>query len=80
MGANNSLKISNINSILKNIKSEILADFICNDHWDLIITMNKVTSQSDLNTIKKYIKNINVIELEDIMTPISFSSNPISKL
>ena len=80
MGANNSLKISNINSILKNIKSEILADFICNDHWDLIITMNKVTSQSDLNTIKKYIKNINVIKLEDIMTPISFSSNPISKL
>ena len=80
MGANNSSKISNINSALKNIKSEILADFVCNDYWDLIITMNKVTLQSDLNTIKKYIKNINVIESEDIMTPISFSSNPISKL
>ena len=80
MGANNSSKISNINSALKNIKSEILADFVYNDHWDLIITMNKVTLQSDLNTIKKYIKNINVIESEDIMIPLSFSSNPISKL
>ena len=30
---------------------------------------NKVTSQSDLNTIKNYIKNINIIKSEYIMTP-----------
>jgi len=31
--------------------------------------MNKMTSQSDLNTIENYIKNIDVIELEDIIAP-----------
>ena len=30
---------------------------------------NKVASQSDLNIIKNYIKNIDVIKSEDIMTP-----------
>jgi len=42
------------------------------DHWDLIITKNKVASQLDINTIKKYIKNIDVIKLEDIMTRLYF--------
>ena len=60
--------ISNINRALKNIKSEIMANFVYIDNWELIITTNKVTSQSDLNTIKIYIKNIDVINSEDIMT------------
>ena len=29
---------------------------------------NKVTSQFNLNTIESYIKNINIINIEDIMT------------
>ena len=28
---------------------------------------NKVTSISDLNTIEKYIKNIDIIDLEDVL-------------
>ena len=60
--------ISNINRILKNIKSEVMADFIHTDNWGLIIITNKVTSQSNLNTIESYIKNINIINIEDIMT------------
>ena len=36
--------IVNINRVLRNIKSDILADFIYNNHRSLIITMNKVTS------------------------------------
>ena len=59
--------IANINIALKNIKSEILADFVCNNHHGLIITTNKVASQSDFTTIKNYIKNVNVIESENIM-------------
>ena len=60
--------ITNINRALKNIKSEILANFVPADHRGLIITTNKVASQSDLNTIKKYIKNIDTIKLEDIIS------------
>jgi len=68
--------ITNINRALKNIKSEILADFVHTDYRGLIITTNKVASQSDLNTIKKYIKNVDTIKLVDIMV----SYLPQSKL
>ena len=59
--------ITNINRALKNIKSEILADFVHSNHWGLIIT-NKVTSQLNLSTIEKYIKNIDIIKTKDILT------------
>jgi len=60
--------ITNINSALKNIKSEIMANFIYSDHYKLIITTNKVTSQFNLYTIENYIKNVNTIKFKDIMT------------
>ena len=59
--------ITNINRALKNIKSNIFANFVCANYKDLIITTNKVTSQLDLSTIKKYIKNVDIIELNNIM-------------
>ena len=34
-----------------------------------MITTNKVTSTSDLSVIKKYIKNINVTDSNDIISP-----------
>ena len=61
--------ISSINRALKNIKSDILADFVHNDHQGLIITTNKITSLSDLSIIENYIKHINAIESENIMAP-----------
>ena len=61
--------IANINRVLKNIKSKVMADFVYVDHQGLIIITNKVTSQPDLNTIESYIKNVDVIDLEDIITP-----------
>lgn len=60
--------ITNINSALKNIKSEIMADFVYSDHYKLIITTNKVISQSNLYTIENYIKSVNTIKFKDIMT------------
>ena len=60
--------ISNINSILKNIKLEILADFVHNNHCGLIITTNKIFSQYNPTTIKNYIKNINAIESNLLLT------------
>ena len=60
--------ISNINRILRNIKSEVMADFVHTDNQGLIIITNKVISQSSLNTIENYIKNVDIINIEDIMT------------
>ena len=61
--------IININRNLKNIKSDIMTNFICSDHCSLIITTNKVVSTSNLTTIKSYIKKFNNIESSNIMSP-----------
>ena len=34
--------VANLNQSLRSIKSDLTIDFICIDHWDLIITSNKV--------------------------------------
>ena len=60
--------ITNINRVLKNIKSEIMTNFIYSDHQHLIIISNNVASQFNLNTIENYIKNIDVINSEDFMS------------
>ena len=61
--------IANINRALKDINSNIIADYICADQHSLTITTNKVTSLSDLSVIKKYIKNVDVINSDDVMLP-----------
>ena len=57
-----SAHVANINRALKNIKSEVMADFICSDNRDVIITTNKIASILDLQTIERYIKNVNNIK------------------
>ena len=57
-----SAHVYNINRALKNIKSEIIADFIHLDNKSIIITTNKMASMLNLQTIKRYIKNINNIK------------------
>ena len=61
--------IINLNSVLKNIKSDVIADFICIEQYSIIITTNKVTSPLDLQTIEKYINNIDYIDYDDIEIP-----------
>lgn len=56
--------VTNINGVLKNIKSEVITDFIWKNHRGLIITTNKVVADSNLNTIK----NIDIVNSEDIMS------------
>ena len=58
--------IANINWVLKNVKFNTITNFIYNDHRELIITTNSIASLSDLSIIKNYIKNIDVIQLENI--------------
>ena len=59
----------NISRALKKIKSNIMANFIWINSRELIITTTKVASSLDLNTIEKYIKNVNVINSDNIMVP-----------
>jgi len=64
-----SIYVANINRDLKNIKLDTMADFIQTDQRGLTITTNKVVFTLDLNTIKKYTKNDNVVDYEDVMVP-----------
>ena len=64
-----SIYITNINRVLKSIKSDIMADFIQKDQVGIIIITNKVASSLDLQMIKKYIKNANLINTENVDTP-----------
>ena len=63
------IHIVNINRLLKNVKSNVLADFIYVNDKEMIITTNKVVITLDLNIIEKHIKNINDIDINKVMSP-----------
>ena len=56
--------VVNINWALKNVKSDIIIDFIYPNHRELV--SNKVVAQLDICIISHYTKNTNNINLEDI--------------
>ena len=60
--------IANINRFLKDIKSEISADFIHSNNKRVIITTNKIAFTSDINIMEKYIKELNDVNLSNIMS------------
>ena len=55
---NASMHISSINSILKSIKSSIIADFIQANDRGVIIFINNVVLSSDLQEVKKIVKSL----------------------
>ena len=59
--------VSNINKALKDIKSDILADFIQANNKGLKITTNKVIY---LSIIEKYIKNVDVVNSNNVFVMI----------
>ena len=68
MGTNNAERIvawaniyvENINRLLKNIKSEVSVDYIHLDNKGIIVI---------LNIVEKYIKDLNNVDSNDIMSP-----------
>jgi len=56
--------ITNINNCLRNIKSDVIVDFLQVSNDGVNIMMSKLASPSDLTTIEKYIKSINNIALD----------------
>ena len=63
------MHIININYALKNIKSNIIADFICSNDKGIVIMTNNVASSSDLQEIEKCVKNSLITNAEQISTP-----------
>ena len=61
--------VTNINRALKNIKSEVIANFIHMENSRLVIMTNKVASALDLQTIKKYVKSIYNIKANHVESP-----------
>ena len=59
--------ITNINRLLKGVKSEISADYIHSDNKRIVITTNKAAIFSDLNIMEKYIKELNNVDLNNVM-------------
>lgn len=72
-----SVHITNINNTLRNIKSDIMADFVRTDQYGIIITMNKIASMLDLQTIENYIKNVDYMNSKDIGYHTFLNPNPI---
>ena len=60
--------ITNINRLLKGVKSEISADYIHSDNKRIVIMTNKIAIFSNLNIVEKYIKDLNDIDLNNIMS------------
>ena len=61
--------VFNLNRALKNIKSDIMVDFIYQETAGIVIITNKIASDLELQTIKRYIKNVNNIEAEGVNVP-----------
>lgn len=58
--------ITNLNRVLKNIKSEIMVDFVWLENSSITIITKKVAPALDLQTIKNYIKNTNYIKAKKV--------------
>ena len=56
-----SIHIANINKTSKNIKSDIIADFIHVENKGVVISINKIASSLDLQSIKKNISKMYTI-------------------
>jgi len=61
--------VSNLNCALKGIKPDIFIDFICKDHWGLIIMLY----QHQTWILLKNIKILDLYLLEETNTPIDAS-------
>jgi len=61
-----STHVININRALKNIKSNVMVDFICSDNKGIVIATNNIASPSDLQAIEKYVKSTVCVEAKHV--------------
>jgi len=73
---NLSLYVTNINRQLRSTKSEVLVDYIQSDPIGITVITNRVSQQSDVLIIDRYVKNsndINALQVEEPRLPKSKS-------
>ena len=73
---NSSTNVANINKQLRNVKTDILVDYIRSDSNEITIVMNKVAQPSDLTIIDQFVKNssdLNALQVEEARLPKSKS-------
>ena len=88
IGTNNSERIiaqadnyiSNISRLLKSIKYKVSMNYIWFDNKRVFITTNKVAISSDFKIMKNYIKNLNNVDLNNVMNPILSQSKSYLKI
>ena len=71
-----SLHMANINRLLYNAKSDVLANYIYSDPTGITIVTNKISQQSDMSIINNYVKNsnnINSLQVDELCLPKSKS-------
>ena len=69
-----SLHVSNINRALRNIKSNVLVNFIHSDCLGITIVTYKVALLSNLQVIENYVKSVDCIDATGV---ISYILSPI---
>ena len=72
--------IFNINRLLKSIKSDVTANFLCSDNKGIIVTTNQIASSSDMSIIEKYIKESNNINPNNILSSCFLQSKSYLKI
>ena len=60
--------IININRLLKDIKSNVLVNFMHSNNKDIIIIANKIATILDLNIMEKYIKKVNDVDVNNVIS------------
>ena len=59
--------ITNINKSLKGIKSDISANYIWSVNKGIVITTNRVVAELNMKVVKKYMKNLNDVDLTEVL-------------
>ena len=58
--------VTNMNRVLKNIKTDVIVDFVQSDSNGIIIITNKVVLNSEVQTIENYVKNTDHISTDSV--------------
>ena len=66
--ASSSSYVVNLNKAFKNIKSEVIVNYVCSEPIGITIVTNKIVLSLDLQVIENYVKNVENINSEDIKT------------
>ena len=66
---NSLIYVTNLNRNLRNTMSEVLVDFIRSDLLGIIVVTNKVSLNSNLLIIEKYVKNLENIDSTQVESP-----------